>query len=90
MVKILFKKDFPKKLSKIPKKDKQNIEDFIANLCDCQNPKSLPNCKKLSGYSNYYRYRIGNYRIVCEITEQGEIVILFLDVAHRQNIYNFY
>lgn len=41
----------------------------------------------LSGnYSGYYRYRIGDYRIIYEINDD-EIVIYVVRVGHRKDIY---
>lgn len=33
-----------------------------------------------------WRYRVGDYRIVCDI-EDGELIVLVLDVAHRSKAY---
>lgn len=36
--------------------------------------------------SGQWRYRIGDYRVICEIQEQ-EIIVLVLEVGHSKNIY---
>ncbi|MGI9250825.1 MAG: type II toxin-antitoxin system RelE family toxin [Pseudohongiellaceae bacterium] len=38
------------------------------------------------GLKGLWRYRIGNYRAVCQIND-GELVVLVLAVGHRTNIY---
>ncbi len=38
------------------------------------------------GFAGLWRYRVGDYRIVCDI-EDGELVVLVVDVAHRSRIY---
>ncbi len=44
--------------------------------------------KPLTGnYKGYWRYRIGDYRLLCEICDE-ELVIVALDVGHRSNIYH--
>ena len=44
--------------------------------------------KPLTGnYKGYWRYRIGDYRLLCEIRDE-ELVIVALDVGHRSNIYH--
>ena len=43
-------------------------------------------CKKLTGYGNYYRLRVGKYRIVFEL-HQEKLIILLLAIAHRKDIY---
>ena len=51
------------------------------------NPHAHPNIKRLRGNLNgYYRYRLGDWRVVYEINEQ-QVVVIVLMIAHRQNIY---
>lgn len=42
--------------------------------------------KKLQGYANAYRTRVGTYRIVFEI-QDDELIVWILDVGHRGGIY---
>ncbi|MDM8567873.1 type II toxin-antitoxin system RelE/ParE family toxin, partial [Candidatus Halobeggiatoa sp. HSG11] len=43
--------------------------------------------KKLVGnLSEYYRYRVGNYRIIYEIIEE-DIVVVIIKIKHRKDIY---
>ena len=56
------------------------------NLEGTENPRI--HGKGLVGdLSGFWRYRIGDYRIICEILEK-EIKILVLEVGHRSKIYN--
>lgn len=36
--------------------------------------------------SGYWRYRVGDYRIVCELIDH-RLVVLLVDVGHRREIY---
>ncbi|GAB5040991.1 type II toxin-antitoxin system RelE family toxin [Bartonella henselae] len=43
--------------------------------------------KPLKGqFSGLWRYRVGDYRILCELYDK-ELVVLVLAVGHRKNIY---
>ena len=43
--------------------------------------------KALKGdLGEYWRYRVGNYRILCDIIDDT-FVVLVIDVDHRKNIY---
>ena len=42
--------------------------------------------KKLSGEDDFYRIRVGDYRIVYQIRD-NELVILVVRVAHRREVY---
>ena len=43
------------------------------------------NVKKLSGYDDRYRLRVGDYRVIYEVVD-GQLVILVVGVGHRREI----
>ncbi|WP_218651862.1 type II toxin-antitoxin system RelE/ParE family toxin [Nostoc sp. C052] len=49
--------------------------------------EEITNLKKLQGYENAYRIRVGDYRI--GLIFDGEIV-LFQRVLHRKDIYRYF
>ena len=50
-------------------------------------PRSHPNIKPLKGsYSGYYRYRVGDYRVVYSIEDKLVVVNVIL-IAHRSKVY---
>jgi len=62
---------------------KSRINDSIALLAD--NPRH-PQCKKMAGFANLYRIRVGDYRVIYEIND-GTITVLVLTIGHRSDIY---
>jgi len=55
------------------------------NLEDTEKPRQRG--KALAGeLSGLWRYRIGDYRIICEIRDT-ELVILVIEAGHRSKIY---
>jgi len=44
------------------------------------------NVKKLAGYEDRYRLRVGDYRVIYEVMD-GQLVILVVGVGHRREIY---
>jgi mRNA interferase RelE/StbE len=42
------------------------------------------NVKKLAGYEDRYRLRVGDYRVIYEIMDEQLVI---LDVGHRREIY---
>jgi mRNA interferase RelE/StbE len=44
------------------------------------------NVKKLAGYEDRYRLRVGDYRVIYEIVDE-QLVILVVGVGHRREIY---
>ncbi|MEL6383787.1 MAG: type II toxin-antitoxin system RelE/ParE family toxin [Cyanobacteria bacterium J06626_18] len=52
-----------------------------------RNPRSHPNIKILKGeYTGYYRYRIGDYRVIYSI-EDELIRVFVIAIAHRGEAY---
>ncbi len=52
-----------------------------------QNPRSHSNIKALRGdYSGYYRYRMGDYRIIYSI-ETEQVQVFVISIAHRRDAY---
>jgi mRNA interferase RelE/StbE len=52
-----------------------------------QTPRSHPNIKALKGdLAGYYRYRIGDYRVVYSV-EDELVRVLVITIAHRGEVY---
>jgi mRNA interferase RelE/StbE len=50
-------------------------------------PRSHPNIKALKGdYSGYYRYRIGDYRVIYTVDDELSQVLV-VAIAHRSEAY---
>jgi mRNA interferase RelE/StbE len=53
-----------------------------------QNPRFHPNIKALKGnLANYFRYRIGDYRVIYSIDDQV-LVVAVVEIAHRKEVYD--
>ena len=75
-------KDFKKLDISIQKR----IKAFTQEIEKLENPRSKG--KALTGdLKGFWRYRIGDYRLVCEILE-NELIIYTIKISHRKNIYN--
>ena len=75
-----------KDLKKLDSYTKRLIKSWIEkHLEGTESPKSKG--KPLAGNrSNQWRYRIGDYRLICLIKE-NELIILTLSVGHRRDVY---
>ena len=85
--KVLFEKKAIKSLAKIDKGQQNIILAWIEkNLVDTEDPKKVG--KALKGkFKDYWRYRVGNYRILADINND-EITIIVLNISHRKDIYS--
>lgn len=77
---------FDREFRKLDKYTQRMIKAWITkNLIGCEDPRVhgkglTANC------SGQWRYRIGEYRLICQI-EDEQLVILALSVGHRRDIY---
>lgn len=75
-----------KALKKIDHTNAKRILDYMDNkVALLDNPRSLG--KPLKGeLGEFWRYRIGDYRVICEI-QDNRLVILAALIGHRKEIY---
>ena len=84
--KVVFTDEARKQIKKLDKHIASLIIGWIENnLEGCENPR-IHGKGLTANRSGEWRYRIGDYRIICEILD-NEIIILVLDIGHRKNIY---
>ena len=76
-----------KQLKKLDKHTSALIVGWIEkNLVECENPR-VHGKGLTANITGQWRYRIGDYRLICEIKDE-EVLILILEVGHRREIYN--
>ncbi|MGE0637532.1 MAG: type II toxin-antitoxin system RelE/ParE family toxin [Bacteroidia bacterium] len=81
-------KSFEKDTDKLKdRKLLQKIADSIRQVQAAKSPAEIQGLKKLSGFSTYYRIRIGEYRIGVFIKGNEAI---FERCLHRKDIYRYY
>lgn len=82
---VVFADTAKKKFLKLDKTVQLQIKNFIFRLQDLQDPRSTGKALKGS-LSGLWRYRVGDYRLICDIEDQ-KILITVLRVGHRREIY---
>lgn len=83
MYQILLKKRAKKFIDRLPVNERKRIVNAIELLPDGED------IKKLKGYDNLLRLRVGNYRIIYSIND-GKCIIYVIDIGNRGDIYNRY
>lgn len=72
-----------KDLKALPTRERQRVAEQIDALKTDPRPTG---CKKLQGREDFYRIRVGDYRVVYQI-EDEVLVILILRAGDRKEIY---
>jgi mRNA interferase RelE/StbE len=69
--------------------DPQTSERILNYLQDriegCKNPRHFGEPLK-ANLSGLWRYRVGDYRVICRI-EDDRVVVLVLNIGHRRDVY---
>jgi mRNA interferase RelE/StbE len=87
-MKIEFRESFRKDLLRI--KDKHlysKIESALHNIETAKSVEDISNLKKLKGYKEYFRIRVGDFMIGLVIV--GGLVIV-VRALHRKEIYRYF
>lgn len=75
-----------KQLKKLDKGTQKLILTWVGkNLENSDNPR-IKGKGLTANRSGEWRYRVCNYRIICDIRDK-ELIILALSIGHRRNIY---
>jgi mRNA interferase RelE/StbE len=72
-----------RQLKRLPRRDLGRVVGAIQALGDQPYP---PGCRKLTGYGDVYRIRVGVYRVLYSV-DRGRIVVVILKVGHRKDAY---
>jgi mRNA interferase RelE/StbE len=83
---IKFSETAVKQLKKIDKNTAKRITDFLRErIIATNNPRGIG--KALTGpLGDFWRYRVGDYRIICDI-QDGNLCVLVLKIANRREAY---
>lgn len=77
---------FDKEFKKLDKYTMKMIKAWVdKNLVNCNDPR-IHGKALTANRSGQWRYRIGDYRLLCLI-EDNNLVILALSVGHRREVY---
>jgi len=69
------------------KRIRYKVLTIIQAVIETENLNEFPNLKKLTGYKNMYRIRLGDYRIGLHIENDA---VIFAAFDHRSDIYKYF
>ena len=75
-----------RQLRKLDRQVQHRILDWMHERIEgCKNPRHFGEALK-GGRAGLWRYRVGDYRIICDI-QDSRLVVLALAVGHRREVY---
>lgn len=84
--KIEFDKKAKKEFANLDKPTQKQIDKFLLKLMKSANPRQLGEPLK-GNLKSFWRYRVGNYRLICTI-QDNIVTVLVLRVQHRREVYS--
>ena len=83
---VFFDPAAEKQFSKLGKSAQQDIEKYLAkHLESAEDPRRFG--KPYLSIKGAWRYRVGDYRLVCLIQNE-KLLVLVVKVGHRRNVYD--
>lgn len=84
---VEFDPDAVKDLKKLDKQVQARILEFLRERLAClDNPRDLGEALAGSKLGNYWKYRVGDWRIICDLQDR-RIVVRVLRVGNRREVY---
>ena len=74
-----------RELSKIDKSTQKQILQYFEGVINTPNPRVKGSALK-GNLRSYWRYRVGDYRVICRF-EETVLTIIVVKVAHRREVY---
>ncbi len=85
---VRYKRAFIKDLKRLSADIRKSIEHLSLDEIPClNNVNEIKHLKKIKGYDNFFRIKIGDYRIGIEYRDHA---IVFMRVLHRKEIYRYF
>lgn len=91
-MRVVFRKSFERDPKKLRNQADllARVKDVIEHVVDAENFDAVQGAKKMQGWSDYYRFRIGDYRVGIKRQQAAggqEDEVVFLRCLHRRDIY---
>jgi len=84
---IEFAPEAIRELDKLDKQVARRILKFLrGRVANLKDPRSIGSALKGSKLGEFWKYRVGDYRIICRI-EDARLLILVLRIGHRREVY---
>ena len=76
-----------RELGKLDAQPARRILKFLhERVASLDNPRSIGKALRGSRLGEFWKYRVGPYRLICKI-EDDRLIVLVLRVGHRKEIY---
>ena len=83
---ILTTKQFDNSFKKLDKSVQKQVKHWIdKHLINCEDPRYFGK-PLIASKKGYWRYRIGDYRLIAEIKD-NKLILIMINIGHKKSIY---
>lgn len=76
-----------RELGKLDSQQRKRILKFLhARVAKLDDPRSIGKALQGSRLGEFWRYRVGDYRLICRL-EDDRLLVLVLRIGHRKKMY---
>jgi mRNA interferase RelE/StbE len=76
-----------KELERLDPQDSRRILQFLVErVASRDDPRALGEALKGSRFTGLWKYRVGNFRIICDIQDE-KVTVLVVRIGHRREVY---
>ena len=76
-----------RELNKLDPQHSQRILKFLLQrVAKLEDPRSIGKALQGSRFGELWRYRVGDFRIICKM-EDDKLVVLVVGIGHRKGVY---
>ncbi len=82
--KVIYSDAATKQIERMDKPLQKRVITFVDKIEAAINPRFSG--KALKGNDKEWRYRVGDYRLICEIKD-AELIVWMVKIGHRKEVY---
>ncbi len=76
-----------REMDRLDAQPRRRIQKFLyERVAQLDDPRSIGQALKGSELGEFWKYRVGDYRLICKI-EDNRVVVLVLRIGHSREIY---
>ena len=76
-----------KQLKKIDRQEAKRIRDYLRDrILPLDDPRQTGKALQGSRLGNLWRYRVGDYRLICDLQDH-RLLVLVVEIGHRKEVY---
>lgn len=85
---LVVEKQFSKQLKRCPKNIRSKFESLYGKLENVNSLNDIPNLKKMVGFDQYYRIRLGDWRVGFRYEEGVLKIVYLMAIGPRGDFFN--